>query len=130
MNFILNGAMPSSSATVLFLVSAAIMASAAGTLHIQGIYVDNAIEMVSTLEPLAGRFAIALFVTGIIAAGLSSIFPNMLLLPWLISDYRGTPRDLTSKLFRFLVILVTLIRTNYSFIWWKTDCHHDCFPGI
>lgn len=96
------------SATVLFLVSAAIMASAAGTLHTQGIYVDNAIEMVSTLEPLAGRFAIALFVTGIIAAGLSSIFPNMLLLPWLISDYRGTSRDLTTKLFRILVVIVTL----------------------
>jgi len=96
------------SATVLFLVSAAIMASAAGTLHIQGIYVENAIEMVSTLEPLAGRFAIALFVTGIIAAGLSSIFPNMLLLPWLISDYRGISRDLTTKLFRVLVVLVTL----------------------
>lgn len=96
------------SATVLFLISAAIMASAAGTLYTQGIYVDNAIEMVSTLEPLAGRFAIALFVSGIIAAGLSSIFPNMLLLPWLISDYRGTSRDLTSKLFRILVILVTL----------------------
>lgn len=96
------------SASVLFLVSAAIMASAAGTLHVQGIYVDNAIEMVSTLEPLAGRFAIALFVTGIIAAGLSSIFPNMLLLPWLISDYRGTSRDLTTKVFRVLVVLVTL----------------------
>jgi manganese transport protein len=96
------------SATVLFLISAAIMASAAGTLYVKGIYVDNAIEMVSTLEPLAGRFAIALLVTGIIAAGLSSIFPNMLLLPWLISDYRGTPRDLTSKLFRIMVVLVTL----------------------
>ena len=84
------------------------MASAAGTLHMKGIYVDNAIEMVSTLEPLAGRFAIALFVTGIIAAGLSSIFPNMLLLPWLICDYKGMPRDLTTKLFRLLVTLVTL----------------------
>lgn len=96
------------SASVLFLVSAAIMASAAGTLYVQGIYVENAIEMVSTLEPLAGRFAIALFVTGIIAAGLSSIFPNMLLLPWLISDYRGIPRDLTRKVFRVLVVCVTL----------------------
>jgi Mn2+/Fe2+ NRAMP family transporter len=96
------------SASVLFLVSAAIMASAAGTLHAKGIYVDNAIEMVSTLEPLAGRFAIALFVTGIIAAGLSSIFPNMLLLPWLIADYRGKSRELTSPLFRILVLTVTL----------------------
>lgn len=96
------------SASVLFLVSAAIMASAAGTLHIKGIYVDNAIEMVNTLEPLAGRFAIALFVTGIIAAGLSSIFPNMLLLPWLVVDYKGMTRDLTRPLFRVLVLIVTL----------------------
>lgn len=95
------------SAIVLFVVSAAIMASAAGTLYPRGITVDNAIDMVSTLEPLAGRFAIAVFVTGIIAAGLSSIFPNMILLPWLICDYKGIKRDLTKKLFRILVILVT-----------------------
>lgn len=96
------------SASVLFLVSAAIMASAAGTLHPRGIMVENAIDMVSTLEPLAGRFAIAVFVTGIIAAGLSSIFPNMLLLPWLICDYRGMKRDLTKRVFRVLVVIVTL----------------------
>lgn len=96
------------SASVLFLVSAAIMASAAGTLYPRGIRVDNAIDMVNTLEPLAGKFAIAVFVTGIIAAGLSSIFPNMLLLPWLICDYKGVGRDLTRRLFRVLVVLVTL----------------------
>jgi Mn2+/Fe2+ NRAMP family transporter len=96
------------SASVLFLVSAAIMASAAGTLYPRGITVENAIDMVSTLEPLAGRFAIAVFVTGIIAAGLSSIFPNMLLLPWLICDYKGINRDLTKKIFRVLVVIVAL----------------------
>ena len=96
------------SAAVLFLVSAAIMASAAGTLYPRHITVENAIDMVSTLEPLAGRFAIAVFVTGIIAAGLSSIFPNMILLPWLICDYKGINRDMTRTIFRFLVILVTL----------------------
>jgi Mn2+/Fe2+ NRAMP family transporter len=96
------------SATVLFLVSAAIMASAAGTLYPRGITVENAIDMVSTLEPLAGKFAIAVFVTGIIAAGLSSIFPNMLLLPWLVCDYKGIKRDLTKRIFRILVIIVTM----------------------
>ncbi len=96
------------SATVLFLVSAAIMAASAGSLHTRGIMVNNAIDMVSTLEPLAGRFAIALFVTGIIAAGLSSIFPNMLLLPWLIADYQGSDRNFKRPVFRILVIIVTL----------------------
>jgi len=96
------------SASLLFIVSAAIMASAAGTLYPRGIYVDNAIDMVVTLEPLAGRFAIALFVTGIIAAGLSSIFPNMLLLPWLIADYKGIGRDFKRPFFRILIFMVTL----------------------
>jgi len=96
------------SASLLFVVSAAIMASAAGTLHPRGIFVDNAIDMVSTLEPLAGRFAIALFVTGIIAAGLSSIFPNMLLLPWLIADYKKIGRNFKRPLFRILISVVTL----------------------
>jgi Mn2+/Fe2+ NRAMP family transporter len=96
------------SASLLFIVSAAIMASAAGTLFPRGIIVDNAIDMVNTLEPLAGRFAIALFVTGIISAGLSSIFPNMLLLPWLIADYKGIGRDFRRPLFRILIFLVTL----------------------
>jgi Mn2+/Fe2+ NRAMP family transporter len=96
------------SSTVLFLISGAIMASAAGSLHVQGIRVDNAIEMVNTLKPLAGRFALAVFVTGIIAAGLSSIFPNMLLLPWLISDYRNMNRDMKAPLFRILAFVVGL----------------------
>ena len=96
------------SSTVLFLISAAIMASAAGSLHSQGIMVDNAIEMVATLKPLAGRFAIAIFVTGIIAAGLSSIFPNMLLFPWLICDYKGIHRDLTRTSLRIIAIVVGL----------------------
>ena len=94
------------SVTVLFIVSAAIMASAAGTLYQEGIMVDNAIDMVKTLEPLAGRFAIAVFVTGIIAAGLSSIFPNILLLPWLICDYRGIKRNLKATIFRVLAVLI------------------------
>jgi Mn2+/Fe2+ NRAMP family transporter len=89
-----------------FLVSAAIMASAAGTLYRQGITVENAIEMVKTLEPLAGNFAIAAFVTGILAAGLSSIFPNMVLLPWLICDYKGSERDLTKRTFRIIAVIV------------------------
>ena len=96
------------SATVLFLISAAIMASAAGSLYPQGIRVDNAIEMVNTLTPLAGRFAMGIFVIGIMAAGLSSIFPNMLLLPWLISDYSGMPRDMTKPLYRTLAVIVGL----------------------
>jgi len=94
------------SMSVTFLVSAAIMASAAGTLFRRGIHVDNAIEMVETLEPLAGNFAISVFVTGILAAGLSSIFPNIVLLPWLICDYKGVPRALQQRSYRIMAFIL------------------------
>ena len=96
------------SMALTFFLSAAIIASAAGTLHPKGIFIDNAIDMVHTLEPLAGRFAISVFVSGIFCAGLSSIFPNMVLLPWLISDYKNTSREMRTKLYRVLVLIVAL----------------------
>lgn len=68
------------------------MASAAGTMLPAGIPVVNAIDMVTTLEPLAGRFATALFVTGILAAAVSSLFPNYVLGPWLVCDFLDVPR--------------------------------------
>ncbi len=96
------------SMALTFLLSAAIIASAAGTLHPKGIVIHDAIDMVHTLEPLAGRFAISVFVSGILCAGLSSIFPNMVLLPWLVTDYLKTPRNMRRPLYRVLVLIVAL----------------------
>jgi Mn2+/Fe2+ NRAMP family transporter len=79
---------------MMFVLSAAIMACAAGTLFPLGLEINNAIDMVKLLEPLAGRFAISIFVTGIISAGLSSLFPHILLAPWLIADITNRPRNM------------------------------------
>ena len=100
------------SVAVMFLLSIAIMASAAGTLHPRGLHIESAIDMVRLLEPLAGRFAISVFVAGIVAAGLSSLFPIILLGPWLLADYNGTERDLkstSSRIFMLGVVLLGLI---------------------
>tara|TARA_B100001750_G_scaffold55138_1_gene42005 strand:+ start:9834 stop:11081 length:1248 start_codon:yes stop_codon:yes gene_type:complete len=97
------------SMTITFLVSMAIIAAATGTLHRQGLMVDNAIDMVVALEPFAGRFAAALFIVGIICAGLSSIFPNLLLLPWLICDYTDQERELRQTKFRVMVFLLAIL---------------------
>ena len=56
-----------------------------------------------TLEPLVARF-----VNGILAAGLSSIFPNIVLLPWLIFDYADKPRDLKQPLYGILAFIGSL----------------------
>ena len=88
------------SMTLLFFINAAIMACAAGTLHVKGMEIEAAIDMVRTLEPLAGPAAVTGFVLGILAAGLSSLFPNYLLGPWLIADFLGIPRDMSRGVFR------------------------------
>ena len=93
------------SMTLLFFINAAIMACAAGTLHVQGMEIERAIDMVRTIELLPA--ASALFVFGILAAGLSSLFPNYLLGPWLISDFLGIKRDMSRTSFRILVVVTS-----------------------
>jgi len=90
------------SATMMLILSAAVMACAAGTLYPRGIGVERAVDMVTTLEPLAGRFAISIFVAGVVSAGISTVFPIILIAPWLICDYMNIPRDIRSPLFRIL----------------------------
>ncbi len=97
------------SVSMMFLLSVAIMAAAAGTLYPLGLKVDNAIDMVKLMEPLAGRFAISIFVGGIVAAGLSSLFPIILLAPWLFADFNNKPRNLKSTSSRLLVLFGVLL---------------------
>lgn len=105
-----------SSMVMTFLISLAIMVSATGTLYFQGIEVNDATDMMHALGPWAGDFAVTLFTLGIIGAGLSSIFPNLLLFPWLIADYTGTERDMKKPLYKLIVILVALSGLIVPFI--------------
>lgn len=92
------------SAVMMFLLGISIMACAAGTLYPQGIEIHNAIDMVNLLEPLAGRFAVSIFVVGIVSAGLSSLFPIIILAPWLIADYKNESADMQSPSTRWMVL--------------------------
>ena len=94
---------------MMFVISAAVMAAAAGTLHVEGLGLEKASQMISLLEPLAGLFATAIFAIGIIAAGISSQFPNVLMLPWLICDYRETEREMTLPKYRIMVFFISLL---------------------
>jgi Mn2+/Fe2+ NRAMP family transporter len=97
-----------SSMFMTFLISLAIMISATGTLYFKGTPVDNATDLMHALGPWAGEFALTLFTLGIIGAGLSSIFPNLLLFPWLISDYTGSPRNMKRPLYKVIAIAAAL----------------------
>jgi manganese transport protein len=92
------------SASMMFLLSAAIMACAAGTMYPLGLEVNSAIDMVKLLEPLVGRFAVSLFVTGIVSAGLSSLFPHLLLAPWLLADLFNKSRNMKKPLNRAIAL--------------------------
>ena len=65
--------------------------------------------MVKTLEPLAGRFATSIFVGGIVAAALSSLFPNYVLGPWLVCDYLNIPRKMDRTAIRVAVMMAALL---------------------
>ena len=93
----------------MFLLSVAIMAAAAGTLHPLGLKVDNAIDMVKLLEPLAGKFAISIFVAGLVAAGISSLFPHYMLVPMLLADYTNQKLDLSTFKNRGIIIFYALL---------------------
>ncbi len=97
------------SASLMFILSAAVMASAAGTLYLNGIALNNASEMVSLPESIAGKTAVAIFVIGITAAGISSQFPNILVVPWILRDYSYDPGNLRQKKYRIIAFFMALL---------------------
>ncbi len=94
---------------LMFIISASIMAAAAGSLYVEGIQLSKASQMVSILEPLAGSLATSIFAFGLIAAGVSSQFPNILMLPWLLCDYNDSKRDMTLGKYRIMVFGISLL---------------------
>ena len=95
-------------AVLVFIISAAIMAVASGALYHQGQPVTKVLEMVGVLEPIAGKFALTLFFFGTLSAGLSSIFPCLLIAPILLADYQSGELDTTSSQFRVITAIACL----------------------
>lgn len=97
------------SALLMLVISAAIMITAATTLHHQGIKLNHISEMVGIMVPLAGEGAMNFLVIGIVAAGLSSHLPNLLVIPWLIIDFKDEPRNITNTKYRVILSLLSLL---------------------
>lgn len=95
-------------AILVFVISAAIMAVATGALFYGGKPVTQVLDMVNTLEPVAGKFALTLFFFGTLSAGLSSIFPILLIVPILIADYQSGQLDTNSKQFKRITAFACL----------------------
>ena len=95
-------------AVLVFIISGSVMAVAAGALFHEGKPVTDVLDMVNALEPIAGKFALTVFFFGTLAAGLSSVFPCMLIAPLLIEDYRSGKLDTQSTQFRIITGIAAL----------------------
>lgn len=96
-------------AILIFFISTAIMAVAMGAFFNEGKVVTKVLDMVSTLEPIAGRFAIVIFFLGTMAAGLSSIFPILMIAPLLVADFQKGELDIKSTQFKVMTGIACLI---------------------
>jgi len=96
-------------AILIFVISGVIMAVAAGALFYQGKEVTHVLDMANTLEPVAGKWAVTIFFFGALSAGLSSIFPCLLIAPLLVADYQSGELDTNSRQFRIITAIACLV---------------------
>ena len=96
-------------AILIFVISGTIMAVAAGALFHQGKIVTEVLDMANTLEPVAGKWAVTIFFFGALSAGLSSIFPCLLIAPLLVADYQSGTLDTNSRQFRIITAIASMV---------------------
>lgn len=96
-------------AVLVFIISASVMAVATGALFYQGEPVTQVLDMANVLEPVAGNFAVTIFFFGTLSAGLSSIFPCLLIAPLLLADYQKGELDTNSRQFRIITFIACLV---------------------
>ena len=104
------------SASMMLLLSGVIMAVAAGTLHVMGLKLENTVELISLFEPIGGKAAAFILILGMVGAGLSTVFPIVLIAPWLVADYSGKPRNIRSPQSRMLIFIALFFAFGTVFL--------------
>ena len=92
------------SVAMMFFISGSIVFVATGALWAHGKGIDRILDMAGTLEPLAGKAAVVIFMFGILAAGLSSVFPILMVAPILVSDWRSGRMETNTPMFRWICL--------------------------
>lgn len=96
-------------AILIFIISGSIMAVASGSLYGSGKEITHVLDMSDTLEPSVGRFAVSIFFAGTLSAGLSSIFPCLMIVPLMMADYSSGKLDIKSRRFRLTTGIASLL---------------------
>jgi Mn2+/Fe2+ NRAMP family transporter len=104
---------------ILGLMSVIVMICAASVLHSKGIKVNSASDMAKALEPLFGKYASVVFLTGLFGASFSSLVGNASVGGTLLGDALGYGSVLSSKTLRILIALVMIIGACIAVIFRK-----------
>jgi manganese transport protein len=104
------------SSGMMLVLSGVIMAVGAGTLYVMKISLQNTLDMVHLFEPLGGKWAALVLIFGIVGAGLSTVFPIVLIAPWLWADYREQPRNIQSTTSQWMIAVALLFAFGSVFL--------------
>ena len=96
-------------AVLIFIISGSIMAVASGSLFGKGYEITHVLDMSRVLEPSLGKYAVTIFFAGTLSAGLSSIFPCLMIVPLMIGDYNSGKLDVASKRFKWITGIASLL---------------------
>jgi Mn2+/Fe2+ NRAMP family transporter len=96
-------------ALLIFTISGSIMAVASGSLYGSGREITQVLDMSGALEPSVGKFAVSIFFAGTLSAGLSSIFPCLMIVPLMIGDYSSGRLDVSSGRFKLITGVASLL---------------------
>ena len=97
------------SAVLIFIISGSIMAVASGSLHGNGYELTHVLDMSKALEPSTGKFAVSIFFIGTLSAGLSSIFPCLMIVPLMLGDYNQGKLDVQSSRFKLITGVASIL---------------------
>ena len=96
-------------ALLIFIISGSIMAVASGSLHGNGHEINHVLDMSKALEPSVGKFAVSIFFAGTLSAGLSSIFPCLMIVPLMLGDYNSGKLDVQSRRFKLITGVASVL---------------------
>ncbi|MGB1445333.1 MAG: Nramp family divalent metal transporter [Flavobacteriaceae bacterium] len=96
-------------AILIFVISGSIMAVASGSLFGKGVQITHVLDMSRALEPSLGKYAVSIFFVGTLSAGLSSIFPCLMIVPLMLGDYSLGKLDIKSKRFKLITGIASLL---------------------
>ena len=85
------------------------MAVASGSLFGKEMEITHVLQMSKALEPSVGKFAVSVFFAGTLSAGLSSIFPCLMIVPLMLGDYNTGKLDVQTNRFKLITGIASVL---------------------